>query len=813
MKLAFPVPGPVGFTLLLLLAAQGCSKDGAPPEEALFPVRLLPQSQEEIYRPLLQEAKFEQRHLEDWSILSSREGQVWLDPAGGDPRVSVEGGILRLEDPRGSLVRLLELPPQRFLQVNIDLAPAGPIDLHAGCDRFFMLGAGPLAKDESIEDLVARGLKPPSREDPITLEQFLDYETRFQQKRPRQSWVRPVDRAGFAGASFQLMTGEEREAYALVVPAGEVAARIRSFEILERPDRRKQLLQIDGGLSGATPVKLFGVHYLSALVPPGESLVLKEEIPEGAETLSFHVGLDPRAPPGATARWTVEVETGAGQFQELGRGALTMRKKAPARFEEQTFQWPEEVALAAPQVRFLVEGQAGLFVGQPMVRGPAASERPNLLFVSIDTLRAGHLGCYGYERPTSPFLDSLAKRSALFLNFRSVAPYTLPTHATLLTGLMPVRHGAVRNSDRLDASRVAYLPQVLADSGYVTAAFTSGGFLSLEFGFQGGFDRFGSVDPILPDDADPSGSSAWFRQLRAEHDLGAVSRWIESHRRESWFLFLHTFLVHEYEAPEADLARFRTVPDGVLDEPPAKYLQGDEWVDNMPPGETVEYLRNLYDGTIHFADRSLAELFQRLEGQGLLENTIVVVVGDHGEEFGDHGGLVHSATLYEEMLRVPLLVHLPGGDSRRVIREPVSQADLAPTLLDLLGLPALDQLDGHSRASLVRDGTPSSGTTPVYAQVDSVTSCRSSLQVGSLKIIRGDQSLALERPAPAAWQLFDLESDPLEQEDLAEKQPGRLEEMKEHLRKYEAYLQERAILGSRADIGPELQRRLEELGY
>ena len=776
-------------------------------------MRLLPQSSGEISRTLMENSEFQQTHLEDWSILTAREDQLSLEPARGDARISVEGGILRLEHPHGALVRLLELPPNRFLRLEVDLVPAGPFELQTGCDRFFMIGLDRLAQAESVADLMLRGIPVSDAEDPILLEQFLASEIEVQRKRPQQQWVRPVDRSGFASASLRFATGDEREAWALVAPASEQAASIRSFVLSDRPDRSSQLLQVDGGADPTAPVKLFGVRYHSALVRPGETLVLKQAIPAGAETISYQLGLDPKAAPGATARWTLEVEVASEQFLELSKGSLTRKERAPAVFQEQADLWPKDLDLPAPEVRFRVEGQAGIYVGQPMVRGPKSEGLPNLLLISIDTLRADHLGCYGYQRPTSPFLDGLAEQSALFLNFRGVAPFTLPAHATLFTGLMPIRHGAVGNFDRLDASQVAYLPQILAEAGFVTAAFTSGGFLSHEFGFFSGFDRYGMVDPIHPDDDDRAGSALGFRMLRKRHDLGAALRWVAAHQQERWFLFLHTFLVHEYEAPEEDLGLFRTVPEGVLDQRPARYLQAEDWVGQQLSAETVEYLRNRYDGTIHYADRALANFFRNLEDQELLNDTVVVITSDHGEEFGDHGGLIHSATLYEEMLRVPLLIRLPKGGSQQVIREAVSQADLTPTLLDLLGLSPLDQVDGHSRASLVRGGPPSAGATPVYAQVDSVVSSRSSLQVGSLKIIRGDLSTVLEQPAPAAWQLFDLEHDPREQKDIADERPDRLEQMKERLRRYEAYLKERAILGNRADVGPELLRQLEELGY
>ncbi|MFH0946368.1 MAG: sulfatase-like hydrolase/transferase, partial [Planctomycetota bacterium] len=300
---------------------------------------------------------------------------------------------------------------------------------------------------------------------------------------------------------------------------------------------------------------------------------------------------------------------------------------------------------------------------------------------------------------------------------------------------------------------------------------------------------------------------------RDAHNLRAVAAWIEDHQEERWFVFLHSYVAHQYQAPEQDLARFRDPRKGLTGGDPVSYLDAEGWLANPPSPSQIEELSDRYDASIHFADRSLAALFARLEQGGLLENTLVVLTSDHGEEFWDHGSLAHSITLYEEMLEVPLIIRLPGGGPARTIAEPVSQADLTPTLLDLLNLPPIEQLDGHSRAGLVRGDSPAGPSTPLYANVASPQSHRSSLQVGTLKIIRGETSPRVKRPAPYEWQLFDLKQDPRELEDLSGRRSDQLLQMQQSLAQYEAYLAERALVGSRAEINPDLLRQLEELGY
>jgi len=784
------------------IVAGGCDSHSG--ETPLFPVRLLPPRESGQAQPLFEWKDFQTGDLADWLILSRDEdGPVLLDAA-ADERAIVSSGQLQLRHPEGVLVRLIVMPAQRRLQLRVELDPGGE-DLTGGnCGRFALVPLDRLSKGQSPAELLGRGKPLAARLERAISEQL---------EQPLQRWYSAPDADGLAGAQADFETTGPGELWALAFIADQVPARVGSIRCGHRPDTKTYMVQMDRSPETSATV-LFGVLHPSVFIPAGESVTLQERIPATAEQLSFHLGLDPEAEPGTEVVWTAEVETRSGRFEQAGGGTLTARRRhVRVAFEDFAVPWPEVRGLDRPQVRFRVNGGAGLFLGQPMVRGPARDARPNLLLISLDTLRADHLGCYGYERPTSPFIDQWSRSAAVFLDHRGVAPYTLPTHATMFTGLMPKRHGATWSSDRLDASRTPVLAELLAGAGYVTAAFASGGFLSHDFGFSAGFDRFSMVDPILSVDDALSSASRGIRRERSLHNIDAAAAWIEAHARERWFLFLHSFVIHEYLAPEEDLALFRVASDEVVGADPTKYLKREGWIDDPPPPETIAHLRDRYDATIHFADRMLRRLFERLDASGSLDNTVVVITSDHGEEFFEHGNLMHSTTLYEEMLNVPLIIRLQGGQAGRVIEEPVSQADLTPTLLDLLGLPPLESTDGHSRAGMVRGASGPGPMTPLYAEVNTSQSRRSSLRVGPLKVIHGDTSSAVLRPAPARWQLFDLEQDPGEAHDLTEKFPDRFQQLREDLLRYESFLEARAQKGSRAEISPELLRRLEELGY
>jgi arylsulfatase A-like enzyme len=359
----------------------------------------------------------------------------------------------------------------------------------------------------------------------------------------------------------------------------------------------------------------------------------------------------------------------------------------------------------------------------PRIRSPSTGRAlpPNLVVISLDTLRADHLSGYGYPRTTSPAIDArLIAAGATFTDVSTVFPLTSNAHLSLFTGLYP---DAEPDGQRLDpATPVATLAEVLRDAGYATAGFTGGGFVSATFGFGLGFDRY--TERELRVDA---------RGVRTFHDGAA---WV-AERREPFFLFLHTYKVH---APYVSGARYAPL-----------FADPSEWEragmdPNVPRDQRATV--DAYDRAIRQADDQVAGFLNALDRSGLAARTLVVLLSDHGEAFGEHGVTGHGTAGHEEQLRVPLILRGPGVRPGVRLDATESLIDVVPTLLDLLGQPPLDQAQGRSfRPAL--DGRADRGH-PVYFSWLADDAC--GVRSGRWKF------LAAEGTA----QTFDLASDPHE---------------------------------------------------
>ncbi len=316
----------------------------------------------------------------------------------------------------------------------------------------------------------------------------------------------------------------------------------------------------------------------------------------------------------------------------------------------------------------------------------------NVLLLSIDTLRADGLSCYGNPRPTSPHIDRLATEGIRFAHVLAQSSWTLPSHMTMLTGLYPSVHGCItspgwsRKLDRLDEAWVT-LPEVLRGWGYATAAYTDGKLLGPAFGFDQGFDV-----------CDDSGGG-----IRRVTEKGRA--WLERHMaaatEQPFFLFLHCYDVHHYRPPEEFERRFVRPYEGPLLK---LRRQGSELETRVTSdgfyklgSDDLRYLRDLYDAEIAKTDAVFGGFLEYLSERGLDRSTIVIVTSDHGEEFWEHGGTGHGWTLHQHQLRVPLIIRAPGliaaGSESG---ERAGLIDIVPTVLDLLDLPIPAEVQGIS---------------------------------------------------------------------------------------------------------------------
>lgn len=372
----------------------------------------------------------------------------------------------------------------------------------------------------------------------------------------------------------------------------------------------------------------------------------------------------------------------------------------------------------------LVAAGCGGNAPRPTTTAALVHPGAHLLLISIDTLRADRLGCYGYERPTSPVLDALAEEAVLFEEMYANSCKTAASHMSLFTSLLPTVHKVRNQSARLGlvspvlAGNRLGLPQVLNQAGYYNAAVCGGGNLSPDMGFAKGF--MGRFESNMAD-------VSWHvgRTLERFDELARDGR--------SSFVFMHTYQVHGPYLPPAEYReRFAPEPRSLVaervqfyqDMPFQKQWQAmNRGAKGQPPfwegkeqfGDLeASYLSDLYDGEIAYTDARLGELFDGLRERGLYDEMIIVVLSDHGEEFFEHGSFEHDQ-LFRENLHVPCLVKLPGGQlggSR--ISGLTSLIDVAPTLYELLGLRSPPTVRGQSlTASMLSRRTPNQ---PVIAE-------------------------------------------------------------------------------------------------
>lgn len=456
------------------------------------------------------------------------------------------------------------------------------------------------------------------------------------------------------------------------------------------------------------------------------------------------------------------------------------------------------------------------------------SPRLNLLLLAIDTLRADHLGCYGYGRPVSPNIDALARDGLRFERALSASPWTLPSFATMLTGRYPTRHGAgltgpVRNlaasMPQAVTADAPTLAETLQSSGWRTCGIASNPYLL--FGIERGFQRFTC------------------KFLSADR-VGALTRqWLARQRSgEPFFLFVHFNDPHEPTDPPREM--LRAVGAGSAWRDPhreslerwggrpgdATYLGQQESA--AAAGDLVRTKLALYDASILQVDLEIGLIVRQLERQGLLDRTLIVVVSDHGEEFLEHAaegraaaldprgvwGIGHGHSLFDELVRVPLILHGPGLDglgfgaqsagSAKVIPQQFPLTELMPTLLGWLGAQPPAGMDGSDRREWLAD--PQRAAIPGAVEAIAYGPDLIGYSDGTRKLIA-------QRIGPLLWG-FDLQRDPAERRDLIHIAPrDSLLDLQQALRAWNDSMVAGAPTPAAATMTAEMERALRALGY
>lgn len=432
-----------------------------------------------------------------------------------------------------------------------------------------------------------------------------------------------------------------------------------------------------------------------------------------------------------------------------------------------------------------------LLIGLVLVASAACEKaKPprGLILISLDTLRADHLGTYGYDRPTSPNLDAFAEESVVFEKMVAPAPNTPPSHMAMFTGLLPVQSGFMgglteTTMDILSDEHTT-LPEILSSHGFATGSFTGGGRLHSESFFRG-FD---------------------VHEVGGHLGTNPGVQWLKKHPDERFFLFLHSYQVHapyiaakEYKDlfvdPEYEVT-FRPIPANL-----GKVRVGRK---KLTP-EELAYARDSYDAGIRQADAQLQAIFDELEQAGILDEAIVIVTSDHGEEFLEHGSMGHWQIFYRPNLHVPFLLRLPGGaEGGRRIEALSEHIDLLPTVLDLLDLPPHPEAYGRSWAAAVRGGKPPEPR-PALAW-----SARPNEDPRRSVIAEGHQLMVDVKTGDAA--LYDLSADPTAQNDIAEERPEVRDRLLAVWKEWEP--KEKGAWASQSEhVNVHLRKSLEALGY
>ena len=304
----------------------------------------------------------------------------------------------------------------------------------------------------------------------------------------------------------------------------------------------------------------------------------------------------------------------------------------------------------------------------PFARGKTIR---NVLLISIDTCRADHLSCYGYTRLATPHVDALARDGVRFTSVITPFPMTLPAHCSMLTGSYPETHGVQGNFAHLAASNVT-LAKAMRSAGYQTAAFVGGFPMSSQFGVGQGFETYDDQFPVPK-------SAGLERERKAEEVSRLGMAWLNSHGSQPFFLFLHYYDPHyPYDPP--------------------------------PP------FPETYDGELAYVDGWIGKVIDKLRDLGLYDNTLVVLVGDHGEGLSERGELEHGFLIYQNTLRVPMIIRVPGGPSGARVDENASLVDVVPTVLGFTGLKPAKQVQGIDLSGWAMGAPGSKARRPLYSE-------------------------------------------------------------------------------------------------
>jgi len=444
-------------------------------------------------------------------------------------------------------------------------------------------------------------------------------------------------------------------------------------------------------------------------------------------------------------------------------------------------------------------------------------ESPNIVLISIDALRADHVGCYGYKRNTTPHIDAFARQSVLFKSAFVHRGWTLPSHMSMLTGLYGMTHGVGADVTGGLPSRILTVAEFLKNAGYATFGFESCGlWMSSYYGFGRGFDVYGQVQYYHSDTP----------ARNAEFQNRFIQKKLKNKKFKKNFIFIHYFDVHSdteylpYDAPPPYSSLFVNGPFDLFagaktNYRASQYLASLSREKVMPEPQQLEYIIGLYDNGIAYMDKCISDLFNMLRQEGLYDSALIIITADHGEAFGEHGYFVHgNPYLYDEEMHVPLIVKLPDSmHEGGVVESLVEMIDITPTILDYTGIQGC-AMDGTSLRGFIENS--SDPKQYIYG----LTS-KKSLYIRSREWkLMSDNGLDHNH-----YRLYDIRNDPgerhnvvLQHPDIEEDLDLRLRARMQESRKLRARLLRSDAEGGKAaratfNLDEDQKERLRSLGY
>lgn len=539
---------------------------------------------------------------------------------------------------------------------------------------------------------------------------------------------------------------------------------------------------MDSG-SGKNPLllkkklKIGTVDINTLLAPPNSHFKFPVRIPANA-ILEFTYGIRrdnellSRKKGTRSVTFTIVLES-KNEKKEIFEETLTIGSERALVFDYKKLdlsEYAQEDVIFYFQTRGNSQALAGWF--NPAIYVPQEATK-NILLISLDTLRADHVGCYGYERDTSPNIDKLAKDSAVFLNTFATAPWTLPSHVSLMTSLNCINHQVYHKEQKMDPT-ILTLADVLRKNDYFNGAITGGGFVKGSFGFNKGFDSYRV-----------SGSLNTFDS--AHKICEASKNWIRSHADRNFFLFVHTYQIHSpYASPSpynehflADDAEYKR-----FNQRKFRFYQEDRY---LPVTDKLrQNIIDLYDSGILYTDHALIKgLVEELKALEIYDNTMIILLSDHGEEFYEHKAWAHSHSVYNEIIKVPLIIKFFASKHAGVIIKKYARLiDVMPTILDELKIAYPDQYsDGETLLNLLDNGNQRDGERIFLSElvtdpIDGKIPPKTAINQGHNKLIINDEfnpeNIAyfnFPPPEMEKFETYDLEADPGESANLVFSNP------------------------------------------